>query len=620
MMLRIAVAATVSLLTFAAVSSEAATPPPQPQRTLDGSGNNLQYPAWGQAGTVYSRVAAPNYADGVGSMVAGPNPRYISNRVFNDVGQNIFSENEITQWGWAWGQFIDHDIGLRDETPAEPAPIAFNQSDPLEQFSNETGQIDFFRTPGVGSPRQQVNTLSSFIDASQVYGVTQSRDDWLRQGARLLLPGGYLPRADARGDVSAAPPMDLMGRLVGQPQDAIVAGDVRANENMALTAIQTLFAREHNRIVGLLPDTLTQEAKFQIARRVVGAEIEYITYREFLPDLGVNLPAYNGYDPTVNPTLANEFATVGFRAHSMVHGEFEPTLAAGTFTPADLKYYTKQGITIESNADGSVTLVVPLAVAFGFPQLLKRIGEGPVLGSLDEREYNNDEQIDNSLRSVLFEVPKPGVTDPTVCGEPIVNPDCFTDVADLGADDIQRGRDHGMPTYNQLRLAYGLPAAKSFTDITGESTAKFPNDPLINKQDPIDDPNILDFTDLRDDQGNPVAVGDPDNAVSGTRRSTLAARLKAIYGSVDKVDAFVGMVSEPHVAGTEFGRLQLAIWKKQFQALRDGDRFFFRNDPVLQQINDQYGVTFRHSLAELIALDSDFTPPSGDVFHVPAAG
>ena len=49
------------------------------------------------------------------------------------------------------------------------------------------------------------------------------------------------------------------------------------------------------------------------------------------------------------------------------------------------------------------------------------------------------------------------------------------------------------------------------------------------------------------------------------------ARLKAVYGSVDKLDAFVGMVAEKHVKGTEFGELQLAIWKKQFETIRDGD-------------------------------------------------
>src|SRR5262249_49501944 len=74
-------------------------------RALDGSGNNLRHPDWGKAGTQYLRVASANYADGTGKMVSGPSPRYISNRVFNDVGQNLFSEDGISQWGWAWGQF-----------------------------------------------------------------------------------------------------------------------------------------------------------------------------------------------------------------------------------------------------------------------------------------------------------------------------------------------------------------------------------------------------------------------------------------------------------------------------------------------------------------------------------
>ena len=96
-------------------------------------------------------------------------------------------------------------------------------------------------------------------------------------------------------------------------------------------------------------------------------------------------------------------------------------------------------------------------------------------------------------------------------------------------------------------------------------------------------------------------------AVSGTRRTTLAARLRAIYGSVDNVDAFVGMVSEPHVAGTEFGPLQLAIWKRQFQALRDGDRYFYAIDPLLRVIQRSWGITYRHTLAELVELDAGTT-------------
>ena len=401
-MRRIFATAVVGLAVFA--GSAAGAPPLD--RTLDGSGNNTLHSDWGQAGTPYVRVAPANYADGIAVPVAGPPTRYVSNRIFNDVGQNLFSENGVSQWGWVWGQWIDHNVGLRDETPAEHAPIAFNSGDPLEQFRNDFGVIDFFRTPavqgtGIVTPRQQTNTISSYIDGSAVYGVTNSRLDWLRDGpvdgdptnnsARLLLPDNYLPTVTSRGDPSSAPPMDLMGALMGMPNQARVAGDVRANENIALTSVHTLFAREHNRIVAALPALLPDEQKFQIARRVVGAEIQYVTYNEFLPALGVFLAPYAGYNPGVNAGLANEFATVGYRAHSMVHGEFDVTVPAGTYTPAQLDLFRSEGIPVDTSGS-TVALTIPLTVAFGNPQLLQDVGEGPLLKALGgEREYKNDE-------------------------------------------------------------------------------------------------------------------------------------------------------------------------------------------------------------------------------------
>jgi hypothetical protein len=594
-------------------------------RTLDGNGNNLRHLEWGRAGTLYLRVAPTNYANGISSMATGPSMRYVSNRVFNDVGQNIFSKKGVTQWGWVWGQFIDHDFGLRDERPAENAAIGFDRADPLEEFANDLGVIGFSRTPaapgtGVSTPRQQVNTLSSYIDASNVYGVDPTRLEWLRvgpvdgdlsnNGARLMLTADdFLPRVGARGNPSTAPAMDLMGPLVGTPNRAVVAGDVRANENIALTALHTLFAREHNRIVSLLPSWLSAEERFQIARREVGAEIEYITYTQFLPALGVALEPYRGYDPTVNSGLSNEFAVVGYRAHSMIHGEFDTTVRATRYSDAELAAFAARGIVIERDGD-QVTLEIPLAAAFGSPDLLQHLGLGPVFRSLSQRQYENDEQIDNALRSVLFQIPKPGIADPSVCGAPVVNPDCFSGVSDLGAIDIARGRDHGMPTYNDLRRAYGLAPKTSFVDVTGEATQRFPVDPLINAQDPINDPNILDFVELRDADGNIVAPGSEDaeeEVVIGTRRTTLAARLKAVYGTVDRLDAFVGMVSERHVGGTEFGELQLAMWKKQFEATRDGDRFFYLNDPVLRLIDATFGIDPRHTLAEIVKLNTGVT-------------
>jgi hypothetical protein len=107
-----------------------------------------------------------------------------------------------------------------------------------------------------------------------------------------------------------------------------------------------------------------------------------------------------------------------------------------------------------------------------------------------------------------------------------------------------------------------------------------------------------------------------EDVVSAERRTSLASRLRAIYGpgNVNKVDAFVGMLSEPHVPGTEFGELQLAMWQRQFEALRDGDRFFYLNDPALDRIRDRYGTDYRQTLAHVIELNTNATVRSNPFF------
>jgi len=606
-------------------------------QSLDGRGNNRRHPEWGQAGRAYARVAPANYGDGVATQAQGPDVRYISNRVFNDTHQNIFSERAVTQWGFTWGQFIDHTIGLRDDK-GEQADLPFNADDPLEEFTNTLGGMPFTRSaaaPGTGvagRPREQVNVINSYLDADNVYGNSNERLEWLREGpldgnlannsAKLLLPDGLLARRDARGDASTAPFMATDGRLIPTPERAFAAGDVRANENIALTATQTLFAREHNRIVGLLPLELTEEQKFQIARRVVIAEEQWITYNEFLPAMGVRLPRYQGYNPRVNPTLTNEFATVGYRAHSMIHGEIEVEGDAAEYSPEQREQLEAMGVEVTPSEDGEdLEFVIPLNVAFFNPDLVGMLGMGPLLKGIgSESEYRNDEMIDNQLRSVLFQVPAPG-NPGCLDGEEL--PDCFQGVVDLGALDVQRGRDHGMPTYNQLRVAYGLAPKRSFTAITGERQGGFPRGGDLTRGAEIDDPDSLKFVRLFDRDG---VVVDPEDeeaveaeVVTAVRRTPLAARLQGIYGSVDKVDAFVGMVSEPHLPGSDMGELQLAIWRKQFQALRDGDRFFYGNDPGLREIRRLYAIDFRVRLADVIALNTD-TPRDelpDNVFVVP---
>jgi hypothetical protein len=392
---------------------------------------------------------------------------------------------------------------------------------------------------------------------------------------------------------------------------------------MPLTLVQTLFAREHNRIVDQLPASLPEEQKFQIARRVVGAEIQFITYNEFLPALGVQLPAYQGYDPNVDPSIRNEFAAVAYRMHAMVHGELDPQFSPGDYPQEVLDRFTEDGIGIQSAAGGLGTLAIPLNATFGNPDLLGQVGFGRLSLELAQgKQYRNNELMSDTMRAVLFQKTEPGSRQPAACFQRgIVSPDCFSAVMDLAAIDVQRGRDHGIPRYNDLRKAYGLAPQSSFTDITGENTDQFPNDSQINQDDPINDPHIMDFVQLLDINDNVI---DPSNAVAvqqqvvtGIRRTTLAARLRAIYGSPDNVDAFVGMTAEPHPIGKEVGELQGAILRDQFTRLRDGDRFHFANDPALPLIEQEFGVSFQHSLAQIIAVNTGVQPQS-NVFRIPA--
>jgi Animal haem peroxidase/Cellulose binding domain len=585
--------------------------------SLDGGGNNQANPTWGQAGRAYARVGTAHYADGISQPVSGPNARYISNRIINDRNTDVFDQRRITQFGWAWGQFLDHTFGLRDGggSTATPFNIAFNAGDPLEEFTNNLGTIAVNRsaaTAGTGTstsnPRQQTNTITSYISAQSVYSSSPTRLDWLRAGpvdgnpannsALLLLSNNFLPKATARGNAATAPVADVDGRLAAHPQDRRIAGDPRANENIGLTALHTVFAREHNRIVNSLPSSLSQEDKFQIARRVVIAEEQYITYSAWLPAMGIALPQYTGYKNNVNATISNEFATMGYRVHSQIHGEFEIEAEAGQYTQAQLDQFRALGAQVEVDATGAGVIAVPASTSNFNPDLLEVLGVGPMLLSEQEQQYNNDETIDNQLRSVLFQVPSS--QNPDCLNGPTVA-QCYNTVMDLGAIDIQRGRDHGLGTYNQLRAAYGLSAKNSFTAITGENTESFP------AGTGIDNPNSIDIVALFDIDGKSLDVNNPQgNAVRDVKRTTLAARLKGIYGSTANVDAFVGAFSEPHVPGTSFGETNLAIWTKQFQALRDGDRFFFENDlSTLNNIKSTYGIDFRTTLGQLIGRNTD---------------
>ena len=445
---------------------------PSTTYTLDGYGNNKGDLAQGQASSIERRISNANYGPSF-SPADGPNPRYVSNRIFADRGVTVVDENNVSEIALAWGQFVTHSI-TKTEKGTEELPIAINPQDPLES-APVAGVIPFTRSAGIGDPREYRNEVSSYLDGWAIYGradrIDQLRDpiNPAKLATRSVDGREYLPLAVDVGISDMQPGGGL-------PNEHLrAAGDVRANNFVGLTAIHTLFVREHNRIVDLLPTEMAADEKFAAARDIVIAELQAITYEEFLPAMGVAFPEYVGYQAIADSTMTLEWATLG-RSHSQVR--IDSSVQDVFFNPARVEI------------EGLSSLVSVMA---------------------GKHQAANDHIIDEALRSSLFGGPG---------------------VIDLSAIDVQRGRGHGMPFYNDLRVEYGLPPVASFMELTGEATETMPEGM------DIDDPRI---TEWFDDLGNPVASDTTAYPHEVTQATTVAARLKAIYDDVNELDAFVGI-------------------------------------------------------------------------------
>ncbi len=248
-------------------------------RTFDGTGNNPFHTQWGSTGEELLRMSAAEYGDGISTLAGAdrPSPRVISNAIAAQDPTTPLSDRDLSAYIYVWGQFLDHDIDLTS-TGTTAAPITVPTGDAqFDPTGTGTQTIDFFRSlfnPSSGTstanPREQITDITSWIDGSMVYGSDKTTADSLRTFVKGQL----------RSSAGNLPPTDST--------DSFVAGDVRANENIELTSMQTLFLREHNRIAAQLArenPTWTDEQIYQQARARVGAEIQVITYKEFLPAL-----------------------------------------------------------------------------------------------------------------------------------------------------------------------------------------------------------------------------------------------------------------------------------------------------------------------------------------------
>ncbi|XP_059616310.1 uncharacterized protein LOC132261488 [Phlebotomus argentipes] len=533
-----------------------------PFRSMSGYCNNLRSPNLGQSLTVFARLLPPVYEDGVSkpriTSVSGqilPNPRTISSLIHPDIS-NLHTRYSLMVMQYA--QFLDHDLtmtpihkGFHESIPncrscdsprtvhpeCNPFPVP-----PRDHYYPEVNVTSgarlcfpFMRSlPGQQSlgPREQVNQNTAFLDASQVYGENWCVANKLR---------GFSGRMNST--IHPIKGKELLPQSPSHPECkapsgyCFIAGDGRASEQPALTVIHTIFLREHNRIVeglrGVNPHW-SGDQLFEHARRILIAQNQHITYNEFLPRIlswnAVNLYGlkllpqgyYKDYNPTCNPAIVTEFAAAAFRiGHSLLRPHI-PRLSPN-HQPIDPPILLRDGFF-------KPDMILQ-------PGMVDEISRGLVSTPMETL----DQFITGEVTNHLFEdrrIPFSGI--------------------DLIALNVQRARDHGIPSYNNYRALCNLKRANDWDDLSREIP-----------------PEVI-------------------------------ARFKRLYASVDDIDLFPGAMSERPLQGGLVGPTFACIIAIQFRQLRKCDRFWYENeDPAVRFSEAQLSEIRKTTLAKIFCENLD---------------
>ena len=423
-------------------------------RTINGTCNNLLNPILGAASTAFSRLTPPLYEDGISSLrgtlqaMSGekkedsimnigpfvppnPSPRQISETVILNVTQD---ELPFTHLLMQWGQFLDHDLDLGPELEEEcegckkteicqPIPVpdldrTFGKGTP-----NNANCLPLRRSlpvcesekPLTFNPREQINDITSFIDGSMIYG----SDEELAKAVRAFR-GGLLLTGPAFPGRQPSLPIDQEKRILcPNRMDCFLCGEVRCNEQFSLTVMHTIWVREHNlcaQNLARINPFWDDERLYQECRRIVGALIQKITYEDYLPKvLGYKnydffIGPFKGYNPKVDPSVPNSFATAAYRyGHSLIRPQFDRLDA--NFKPLPI---------------GPLNLVNAF---FNPDQFRISLGTDPIArGWVSVNSRRMDEFMNSVLTTQLFA-------------------NTFSIPLDLASLNLQRGREHGLAPY-----------------------------------------------------------------------------------------------------------------------------------------------------------------------------
>ncbi|XP_058794605.1 peroxidase-like isoform X2 [Phymastichus coffea] len=528
-------------------------------RTLDGSCNNPQNPKWGSAFTAYGRLLFPNYADGIHMPkkergVHGlPNPRAVSVAL---ASQSDRTEVSKTLAVMEWSQFASHDISYtpvrkmiwtgkpisccgddgqwplpRHVHPNCAAiPVAENDPDYGEhrvRCLNYVRSMPVLKSDCSFGPAEQMNQVSHFLDGSTIYGSVLTKSSEIR-----AYEGGLL-RVNTRNNQSFMPVAHVAPASLCNSKNCYLSGDDRSNAEPQTAVMHTLWVREHNRIahkLAVINPEWSDETLYQEARRIVIAEIQHITYSEWLPlvigkrfarSVGLTVPTnYSNipYSPN-DPSVSNDVATAALR--------FLQSL--------------KQGKLSVTDNDRLINDSLRLSDYFYKPRTIEKSGlfDGLIRGLATQTAQKMDIHLVSDITHQLYKTK-----------------------GEVGLDqislDIQRGRDHGLPGYNEYRKLCGLRAAKSFDD-------------------------FLDYI--------PVE---------------MVKNLRVLYKRSDDVDLVIGGMAERPIEDAILGPTFRCLISMQFLKSRRTDRYFYdAADQPKPFTIDQLNTLKKVSLARIFCDNGD---------------
>lgn len=552
---------------------------------------------------------------GVNPLYAGLDPRNISNVIGQqEVGLPKAASGANLLFS-AFGQYFDHGLSFLAKGNSGIIEIG---GPGIGRAPGSDNPADLTRASVVGFDAngvpQHLNKTSNFIDQNQAYGSNDLVGTFLREAAgegrvnAFLASGGDDPSApgfallpslrelilmhwdndtvftsgnftttfrtyfpdlvDDNGGIKEAMLPDLYKNFMGSgqpllidlnpfisPLDHIVAGDGRVNENITLTSVHTIWARNHNFHVSNLEASGfvgTEQELFQAAKLINETEYQRIIYTEFADVLlggmrGSGSHGWDGYNPNADPGISHEFAAAAYRfGHSLV----------------------TQTVQVK-DANGQITDVAL------FDAFLNPTNDGQFLGALPPGYVPQPGYEQLGVSSILTGITQQAAEEVDANVVDAIRNDLARISADLFSFNVARGRDLGLGSLNQVR-----------TD-------------LMNSQDPyvreaIDRwaGNMSAYTSWEDFQTRnnisnalieQLKTAYPDLVLS-TPEAIEAFKLAnpditLVNGNtvkgIDRVDLWVGGLIEQHINDGMVGQTFWVIIHEQLDRLQEADRFYY---------------------------------------------